>query len=266
MIVLVLAAAACGQRSSAPPPRSDAAPADAAPPVDAAAVDATPVDAGPATRELRGAVETFLTRLGKRDVAAIWDDAHADFRAGEQRRRAERMMVLLVEPLGKFLAIDDYRTQAGNRAGDNAALGTARFEHGVAPFQIVFRDDGDVPRLSFFNVDLPPELRRDETPEQARALADRALAGALTGDVDKLRRFAHPALDEKLDAAQAASLKELVGKLGKVKQIELVVQEECKGQCFELKVTGARATAKATLKLTRIFGRWHVLSFNLELT
>ncbi len=267
--VLLLAVLACssrpapGGRDGAVVVTDAAAPVDAPPPVDAG----PPIDAGPATRELRPAVETFFTRLGAREPGAIWTDAHPSFRAGEDRRRAERMMRLLVEPLGRFQAIAELRTQAGKQPGENAALGTAKFERGVASYQVVFRDDGDVPRLLFFNIDLPKELI--ETPAQARVLVDRAMGALLSGNLEKLRPFAHPALDEKLDAAQARELKDLLAKLGKATQIELVSQAECPGQghgqCFVLTVTGVKQRATATFRLTKVFGRWLVLSFDLEL-
>jgi hypothetical protein len=257
----------CSSRTTAPTGHDAAVARDAAPraPIDAARLnDATPpIDAGPATRDLRPALDSFFNRLGKRQIDAIWDAAHERFRAGEVRKRADRMMRLLLEPLGGYREIVVFRAETGDQRGDNTAFGTVQFEHGVAPYRVGFRDDGEVPRLLFFNIDLPKELEADESPEQARTLAEMAATALLSGDLAKFRPFAHPALDEQLDAAQARELKVLAAKLGLDKRAEVVKQEKCKGQCFEMKLIGSKTSATAMFRMTKVFGRWKILSFDL---
>lgn len=221
-------------------------------------------DAGPATRDIRPALETFLTRLGKREVTAIWDDAHEAFRAREVRGRSARMMELLVEPLGGFREIIEYRAQAGDQRDDNVAIGTARFERGVAPYRVSFRDDHDQPRLLFFSLDIPDELEVHETVEQARVVAERAGAALISGDLNNFRPHTHPVLDEKLDEAQAKELKALTGKLGGHKRFEILGQDKCKGQCFTLKLIGDKNSANAKLRMVKLYGRWRILSFDLQ--
>lgn len=254
--------AAAPPRDAAPPPiDSIVTVTDLRPPVP---VDAPPL---PATRDVRPATDAFFAQLDG-DHADTWQGAHLDFRNHADQHSFARTLDLLRAATGKFQAITEYTPQAGTRPDDNAVIGAAKFERGTARFQLSFRDDGDTPRLVFFNLDLPKDMLPAVTPEGARALADRAVHVLAAGDFEAFRPFLHPATESDFGPDAAKQLREVTAGLGAIKQVAFVEQKECKGaQCVVYEVTGAKAKAKAKIDfvMTTMYGQWLVREFHLVL-
>lgn len=204
---------------------------------------------------------------------ALFDGAHSRLREDLQSPERFAHTAELYAPVaGKFVKLGAPLTHGVHHFAW-VAKAPAIYEKGTLQAELRFDLEDGKPKLTGFELKIPPDMLAKRVPKEAEKVAHHALELLFADRLDDFILLAHPAMAGKL-GPKAEFEKQLAGlmqKMGKIKKFSWNDIHDCAEQiphdteqCVSYDIDTTNGPAKGKVRMVMMVSQWRMLEFNVD--